>query len=130
MKTQYSRNRVDEMSGFEEENKTFVKRTYFQLLPDLELTEIRSAIEDIAKRGGDKIKAVEWYKEIPLYNMEYDAATVTTGVAKSIAPNKEEDSGLLKVLKETPEVKRGKFLVNIDIVSPITLKKYMSYFLR
>jgi hypothetical protein len=118
------------MSGFEEENKTFVKRTYFQLLPDLELTEIRSAIEDIAKREGDKIKAVEWYRELPIDNMEYDAATVTTRVAKSIAPNKEEDSGLLKVLKETPEVKRGKFLVNIDIVSPITLKKYMRYFLR
>jgi hypothetical protein len=126
--TTYSRNKISETFGLDDEDKTFVKRTYFQFLPDLEQTEIRSAIESIAKRGESKIKAVEWYRGLPIDDMEYDAATVTTGVAKNIVPNREEDSKILKVLKETSEVKKGKFLVGIDIVSPINLKNHMRYF--
>jgi hypothetical protein len=124
--TIYSRSKVSELSGLEDLNKTFVKRTYFQLLPDLE-PEIRSAIQDIAKRGENKIKAVEWYKGLPLVDMEYDAATVTTGIAKEVTLNRKEDSEILKILNETPQVKKGKFSIGVDIVSPIFLKNHLHY---
>jgi len=127
MKAQYSRNRVDEMSGFEG-NKTFVKRTYFQL-PDLEDAE--PVIEDIAKREKEnEIKAVEWYKDFPamLDDIEYNAALVKVGHASNITPNKEEDNKVLKVLRETSGTKIGKsFGVKIDVIAPFIRKNFLCY---
>jgi len=130
MKAQYSRNRVDEMSGFEE-NKTFVKRTYFQL-PDLE--DAKPVIEDIAKREEEnEIKAVEWYKDFPamLDDIEYNAALVKVGHASNITPNNEEDNKVLKVLRETSGTKIGKnFGVKIDITAPFIRKNFLCYSLK